>query len=218
MAFLFVVNRVRALFMIILGIIKRGLCCFRRRRRASADPVPLIAVGVVPNNDTADCGVGQDIQNWNSWDDSPVSIVTEQSPENSVEKQIELYRQRAVRHQSESEEQPQPDFFEDMTPHITRQQKVLVRDQEHEAVWQESVSSHLELSMDPVLYNSPDLETWEETPGWEDQAQEDWDPDTVLKEKRHLERQRRLAEQQQKRQRREQLKMSRPIALGAKLS
>ena len=69
-----------------------------------------------------------------------------------------------------------------------------------------------------IVLQSPDLETWEETPGWEDQAQEDWDPDTVLKEKRHLERQRRLAEQQQKRQKREQLKVSRPIALGEKLS
>lgn len=216
MAVLFVVNRLRALFMIVLGIIKRGLCCFRRRRRASADPVPLIAVGVVPNNDLVESGVGQDMQNWNLWDESPVSIVTEQSPENTVQQQIDLYRQHSVKHYSESDEQPQPDFFEDMAPRITKQPKVVIRDEENDtSVWRESVSSRLELSMDPVLYNSPDLETWEETPGWEDQAQEDWDPDTVLREKRHLERQRRLAEQRKKK---EQLKMSRPIALGAKLS
>jgi len=68
------------------------------------------------------------------------------------------------------------------------------------------------------MFQSPDLGTWEDTPGWEDQTQEDWDPDTILKEKRHLERQRRLLEQQQKRQEREQVKMARPVALGAKLS
>ena len=57
MAVLFIVNRLRALLLLILGIIKRGLCCFRRRRRGSVDPVPLLTVGVIPNNDTVENGV-----------------------------------------------------------------------------------------------------------------------------------------------------------------
>jgi len=50
MAISFIVNRLKALFLLVLGVVKRALCCFRRRRRASGDPVPLTAVGVVPNN------------------------------------------------------------------------------------------------------------------------------------------------------------------------
>lgn len=50
MAIAFMVNRLKALFLFLLGVVKRALCCFRRRRRASGDPIPLTAVGVVPNN------------------------------------------------------------------------------------------------------------------------------------------------------------------------
>jgi hypothetical protein len=52
------------------------------------------------------------MHNWNSWDDSPLSIVTEQSQEKTVQQQIELYRQQAAKRNSESDDQPQPDFFE----------------------------------------------------------------------------------------------------------
>lgn len=44
------------------------------------------------------------------WDESPVSVITDRS-QNAVQQQIDLYRQQATRHLSESEE-PQPDFFE----------------------------------------------------------------------------------------------------------
>jgi len=53
---------------------------------------------------------GSDLQNWNTWDDSPVSVITERS-QSTIQQQIDLYRQQATRHGSESEE-PQPDFFE----------------------------------------------------------------------------------------------------------
>ncbi|XP_069699763.1 receptor-binding cancer antigen expressed on SiSo cells [Periplaneta americana] len=218
MAIAFMVNRLKALFLLLLGVVKRALCCFRRRRRASGDPIPLTGVGIVPNNVTSsEDRSAPDLQSWNSWDENPVSVITDRS-QNAVQQQIEMYRQQAARHGSESEE-PQPDFFEDMTPRITKQTKFLVKDKEADTpVWNDNAASRLTLTVDPVTYTSPDLGTWEETPGWEDQAQEDWDPDTILKEKRRLERQRRLAEQQQKRQEREQLKMNRPVALGARLS
>lgn len=215
MAISFIVNRLKALFLLVLGVVKRALCCFRRRRRASGDPIPLTAVGVVPNNVSSI--EGSDLQSWNTWEDNPVSVVTERS-QSTIQQHIDLYRQQSTRHESESEE-PQPDFFEDMAPHITKQTKIILKPKDMETpAWNDPVSSHLTLAMDPVSFTSPDLGTWEDTPGWEDQAQEDWDPDTILKEKRRLERQRRLLEQQQKRQEREQVKVARPVALGAKLS
>ena len=53
---------------------------------------------------------GSDLQSWNSWDDSPVSVITERS-QSAIQQQIDFYRQQSTRHGSESDE-PQPDFFE----------------------------------------------------------------------------------------------------------
>lgn len=58
-----------------------------------------------------------------------------------------------------------------------------------------------------------ELGEWEENSGWEEQTNPDWDPQTVLREKRRQERERRVWEQQQKRQE----KVMRPL-LGAKIS
>lgn len=53
---------------------------------------------------------------------------------------------------------------------------------------------------------------WEEGAGWEEQTQNDFDTQNILREKRRQERERRLWEQQQ----RKQEKFMRP--LGAKIS
>lgn len=50
MAVAFIVKRLKALVLLLLGVVKRALCCFRRRRRQSGEPIPLTDVGVVPNN------------------------------------------------------------------------------------------------------------------------------------------------------------------------
>jgi hypothetical protein len=50
MAVTFLVKRLKALVLFFLGLVKRALCCFRRRRRQSGDPIQLTAVGVVPSN------------------------------------------------------------------------------------------------------------------------------------------------------------------------
>lgn len=215
MAVKFLLDRLRALFFMLLGFVKRALCCFRRRRRTSCDPIPLTAVGVVPNKDTdiLDERNVPDIQSWNSWDDSPSSVVTEK---NSVQEKIEMYRQKA--RQNSEEIEPQPDFFQDMTPRITKPPKILLKNESDNQSWNEGTLSRLTLSADSVSFPSADLEAWEDTPGWEDQTQEDWDPDTILREKRRQERLRRHADQQQKRMEREQIKLGRPVVLGARLS
>jgi len=53
---------------------------------------------------------GSDLQSWNTWEDNPVSVVTERS-QSTIQQQIDFYRQQSTRHASESEE-AQPDFFE----------------------------------------------------------------------------------------------------------
>lgn len=206
------INRLKALVLLFIGGIKRALCCFRRRRKVSFDSVPLTTIGVVPNyaGSISDERNPTDLQSWNSWDENPVSIITENKP-SSIQQHIELYRQKS-RHATDPEEtEPQPDLFEDMVPKITRQPKILLKVDSEPAKRNESLSSRLTLSEDTQLFASADLETWEDSQGWEDQTQEDWNADTILREKRQLEKQRRLAELQQKRQ-------LRTGGLGARIS
>lgn len=49
MALEFMINRLKALVVVLMGVFKRALCCLRRRQRSSFDSIPLSAVGVVPN-------------------------------------------------------------------------------------------------------------------------------------------------------------------------
>lgn len=49
MAVEFLVNRLKALVLLLFGVFRRAMCCLRRRRRSSCDSIPLSAVGVVPN-------------------------------------------------------------------------------------------------------------------------------------------------------------------------
>lgn len=44
-----ILNRLKSLVLVVLGLVKRSLCCFRRRRRVSFDAEPLTNIGVVSN-------------------------------------------------------------------------------------------------------------------------------------------------------------------------
>ncbi|XP_075232723.1 receptor-binding cancer antigen expressed on SiSo cells isoform X2 [Lycorma delicatula] len=202
-----VVNRLKALMLIILGLVKRSLCCFKRRRRLSCDSEPLTNVGVVSNYETKK--KYDELQSWNTWED-PVSVVTDHTP-NTVQHYIEMYRQQQVA--QKVEEEPQTDFFQDMTPQITRQKKILVKN-EFDKVSATEVSSRLTFTQDAVPLPDTELGCWEEREGtgsWEEAEQ--WNPEEMVREKRRLERERRLAEQAKKRTEREQLK-----TLGSRIS
>ncbi|GLV45490.1 uncharacterized protein CBL_05593 [Carabus blaptoides fortunei] len=151
------------------------------------------------------CSTGDDT--WNSWEE-PGSFKP-----NSVQEHIEMYRQQtmAARHPSvEGEEPVHQDFFQDMTPRITRQTKVFIDDNEGEQ--SRGVTSRLSLAPQPIVPEG-ELGVWEDTQGWEEQTQPDWDPQLVLREKRRQERERRIWEQQQRKE-----KVMRPLSLGAKIS
>lgn len=93
----------------------------------SCDSVPLTAVGVI--SDFPRQAVGE-LENWNNWEDNN----TNYKP-NSIQEHIEYYRQQAMaaRSISETEEEIKEDFFQDMTPRITRQTKVFVDSGETDA-------------------------------------------------------------------------------------
>ncbi|XP_049964024.1 receptor-binding cancer antigen expressed on SiSo cells [Schistocerca serialis cubense] len=195
--FQFVCNRIKTMLLMFLGIVKRALCCLRRRRRLSGDPVPLTAVGVVPNTNTVENDV-QEFQNWNSWPDGPDSVVAEKAQTNPIQQKIEMYRQK-VKQTENLEPEEEPDFFQDMTPRITKQPKIVLKT-ETESRWNDGVSPRLTLDADSIGFPTAELETWEEGSGWEDQSRGGWDTADALREKRRQERQQRALELQQKKQ------------------
>ncbi|XP_034191338.1 uncharacterized protein LOC117609295 isoform X1 [Osmia lignaria lignaria] len=206
MAVEFLVNRFKALIVILLGIFKRAMCCLRRRRRSSCDSIPLSVVGVVPNTSNNPT----ESEQWDQWEENPI-VVIPNKPVNAIQAKIDQYRQQASKPPEVTEEQQQ-NFFEDMTPKITAQTKILVKDKASEnALWN---SSRLAVANNPLP--SKELEEWEDNAvGWEEETVKEFgDPTKALREQKRREREQRLFEQQQKRTERN----SRPQPLGAKLN
>lgn len=194
-------NRLKALFVLLFGIFKRAMCCLRRRRRSSCDSVPLSTVGVVPNVLTN----STELEQWDKWEENPIVVIPDK-PVNTVQAKIEQYRQQVIK-PPESPTEEQLNFFEDMTPKITRQAKILIKDK-HADGSSRNIAKFT--AMDPVPTN--ELGEWEEnSAGWE--VDDFNDPTKVLREQRRREREQRLMEQQQKRLER----TAKPQPLGAKL-
>ncbi|XP_071577553.1 receptor-binding cancer antigen expressed on SiSo cells [Temnothorax nylanderi] len=199
MAVEFLMNRLKALLVLLFGIFKRAMCCLRRRRRSSCDSVPLSTVGVVPNVLTS----STEMEQWDKWEENPVVVIPDK-PVNTVQAKIEQYRQQVIK-PPDSPTEEQLNFFEDMTPRITRQTKILIKDKHADG----SCNVAQFTAMDPVPTN--ELEEWEEnTAGWE--VDDFSDATKVLREQRRREREQRLIEQQQRR-----LERTKPQPLGAKL-
>ncbi|XP_024893825.1 receptor-binding cancer antigen expressed on SiSo cells [Temnothorax curvispinosus] len=199
MAVEFLMNRLKALLVLLFGIFKRAMCCLRRRRRSSCDSVPLSTVGVVPNVLTS----STEMEQWDRWEENPVVVIPDK-PVNTVQAKIEQYRQQVIK-PPDSPTEEQLNFFEDMTPRITRQTKILIKDKHADG----SCNVAQFTAMDPVPTN--ELEEWEEnTAGWE--VDDFSDATKVLREQRRREREQRLIEQQQRR-----LERTKPQPLGAKL-
>ncbi|OAD53819.1 hypothetical protein WN48_08791 [Eufriesea mexicana] len=204
MAVEFLVNRLKTLIVLLLGVFRRAMCCLRRRRRSSCDSIPLSAVGVVPNtlNNTS---TQPELEHWDQWEENPVVVISDK-PVNTIQTKIEEYRQQAFK--PESTEEQQLNFFENMTPKITMQTKILVKDKVSENTsWNSS-------KFDPMPSN--ELGEWEDDAvGWEEETTKEFgDLTKTLREQKQKEREQRLFEQQQKRVERN----SRPQPLGAKLS
>ncbi|XP_070514802.1 receptor-binding cancer antigen expressed on SiSo cells isoform X1 [Cardiocondyla obscurior] len=218
MAMEFLINRLKALLVLLFGLFKRAMCCLRRRRRSSCDSVPLSAIGVIPNVLTSstfyrhlsinEYALFKEIEHWDKWEENPVVVIPDK-PINTVQAKIDQYRQQVMKPPDTLTEE-QLNFFEDMTPKITRQTKILIKDKHADSLSRNIAKF---TAMDPVPTN--ELEEWEEnTAGWEKDAMNDFNDTTkAVREQRRREREQRLIEQQQKRLER----TIKPQPLGAKL-
>lgn len=119
-------KKITSFLLFIINLIKRALCCFRRRRRLS-EFTPLTHVGVVANDEVAT----SELENWNDWNDHTNS---KSPPPNTIQEHINYYRQQAIasRQVQSKELEVQENFFEDMTPTITKQTKVLINKNKEE--------------------------------------------------------------------------------------
>lgn len=150
-----------------------------------------------------------ELEQWDKWEENPVVVIPDK-PVNMVQAKIEQYRQQVTK-PSETLTEEQLNFFEDMTPKITRQTKILIKDKHMDGLSRNTTKF---IAMDLVPTN--ELGEWEEdTGGWEEDTIEEFgDPTKALREQKRREREHRLMEQQQKRLER----CARPQSLGAKLS
>uniref|UniRef100_A0A182UBV6 Estrogen receptor binding site associated antigen 9 n=1 Tax=Anopheles melas TaxID=34690 RepID=A0A182UBV6_9DIPT len=152
-----VMNRIRQLLLAIVGVLKRAMCCFARRRKLSAsecEVLSAVSVDRYPAGGRTTAG-GKNVpeKDWNSWDDSP----------RTVEEHIERYRETLAQPPSPTEPQPEVDYFQDMAPQISSQPKVCIATETEPTDF-----SRLVAKIDIPVVN--ELEDWNEgeRSGWDD--------------------------------------------------
>ncbi|KAJ8914282.1 hypothetical protein NQ315_011016 [Exocentrus adspersus] len=200
MIVVFISNKIKTFIFMFVNIFRKALCCLRRRRRSSCESVPLTHV-ISNTEDTK-----ENFQNWEEWGDAG-----NERKQKTVQDHIELYRKQAsMKHNNmnESETEEQLKFFEDMTPNITKQTKLLINTDHTDSSKRSNRLNFVEdaISVVPTM----ELREWDEDSGWEGDVTAS-DVQKVLREKKRQERERKVWEQHQKR-------LEKTRSLGTKLS
>ncbi|KRT80624.1 hypothetical protein AMK59_5711 [Oryctes borbonicus] len=180
-----IINKMRSFLLFFITLFRRALCCFRRRRRVSYVE-PLTGIGIIASNQNEG-----EADNWNSWGNDSFG---NRKP-STVQEHIQLYRQQKAQIQTQEDDpEQQADFFEDMTPRITTQRKLFISSNNERNA---AASNDLSLVPEMILVGN-ELGEWDESSGWDGEKLE-CDAMEVLKEKKRIDRERKLLEQQQRR-------------------
>lgn len=185
-----VANKLKSIFLGILNLIGRILCCVKKRRRSSDSGIPVSTVSGGQGCDSLLNSVAE-ASHWgeDDWDNMEVVIdkgdPTRGEEQRSTSEHISAYRhhQAAARQKSE-EVLEEPDLFSDMVPTIKKQKKVFIG----QAPRQEQGSRLKAVEQDPLVGLGAELGSWEEAGnpgGWE---AEDGDMGEVLRETRRSRR------------------------------
>ncbi|ALC48708.1 CG32536, partial [Drosophila busckii] len=159
-----VLQQIKLLLLGIITLCRRALCCFSRRRKLShsaGDQLQAVTIGGDFATTTARAAAtanGRE-RDWNSWDDSP----------RTVEEHIEQYRQRMAQPATPPKEEPEPDFFSELTPVIKPQPKYYLNDATGATAAPTDFTRLQATDMVPISAN-PDLEDWvdDNAGGWEE--------------------------------------------------
>lgn len=201
-----ILNKVKLLFLCIINAVRKSFCCFQRRRVNE----PVVLTDVVS---TCSYAREKDDTNWSmDWD------MDGKKKPNTVQEHIEYYRETKQKagnpHEAEESTENDLNFFQDMTPKIIPQKKVVLQSKTRTS--SNEISSRLKVSDQtfmPVI--KAELTEWDDSDlmtAWEEAA--DCDTGRAIREKRQADREKRLAEQMRKKQEREICKTSRqPLAI-----
>ncbi|KAL7744095.1 hypothetical protein ACLKA6_009081 [Drosophila palustris] len=164
-----VLQQIKMLLLGIITLCRRALCCFSRRRKLSHangnDQLQAVMIGSDFPTSTNAAGGSMAAGNskerdWNSWDDSP----------RTVEEHIEQYRQRMAQPPTPPKEEPEPDFFSELTPVIKPQLTYYLDNATSTSSAAPTDFSRLKADdMVPISANA-DLEDWvdDNAGGWEE--------------------------------------------------
>ncbi|XP_023294283.2 uncharacterized protein LOC111677405 [Lucilia cuprina] len=152
-----VFQQIKVLILSIVGLLRRALCCFSRKRKPSySEPMTNV---VVQSNLSSSPRITKSMateRDWNSWDDSP----------RTVEEHIEQYRQQIAKPPTPQTEEQEPDFFKELTPVIKPQLKYYLGDDTQT----NTNFSRLEAKTDVPITLNAELEDWddENSGDWEE--------------------------------------------------
>uniref|UniRef100_A0A0B7A690 Receptor-binding cancer antigen expressed on SiSo cells n=1 Tax=Arion vulgaris TaxID=1028688 RepID=A0A0B7A690_9EUPU len=122
-----------------------------------------------------------------------------------------------------TENEPDVNYFEDMTPQVRRQPKILIRKKDATLTTSSSQSFTNRLAvMSDVPFTNSELEAWQdEANAWDtEEASEDltWQAEETIKENKRKERMERHVEQQKKKQKKDEMRGVKIGSLATRLS
>lgn len=114
MLFAWLLFKLKSFFLLFSNVFRRALCCVRKRRNSFSETEQL--THVVSSG-------SEEPPTWSDWGNDQFR---DNNPK-TVHDYIEQYREQAVKARTgEVSDEDREDYFEDMTPQIRRQTKVLI--------------------------------------------------------------------------------------------
>ncbi|KAK3086998.1 hypothetical protein FSP39_000166 [Pinctada imbricata] len=204
-----IIKKIFGVIFLVLSPLKR-LCC-RRKRRNSDTILPLTNNYSIPSDfkDSPTPSFQGELQSWDSWDGE------EKTNHHGNSQTGPHSMQRSRSKQDSVSEEPEIDFFSDMTPQIKRQRKLYIGNNEDR---HSNSSNKFAVYTDIPLNQGSELETWEEGENaWEGESMEDlsWEAEAAIKQSRKHEQQRRLQEHQRRKLEKENLRSKKEGQLSA---
>ena len=169
---LYLVNKLKAVTLGLLGLLSKIICCFKRRRRNSDQDIP---VNIHQSSSSRFINDVAAATNWDDddWDSCEIVIDKQNSEPRTTSDHIAAYRQQlvtTVRQNSvpEASDEPDIDLFEGMAPDITKQRKVFIG---QDSPGRDVGSRLTVINTDPITSLGAELENWEDNTntGWDDQ-------------------------------------------------
>ncbi|KAK0055817.1 receptor-binding cancer antigen expressed on SiSo cells [Biomphalaria pfeifferi] len=206
------VSSIFGVFLAILRPLRRLVCS---RQKVSED-LELISIGsgssatqYSNNQDQNEC------VSWDVWEDQVKSYTNSENANGhtrELQSRISSHMTNSpyYRKYSESETEPEINFFEDMTPQVTKQPKILVvKKNSEETMHFSGLSNRFSALSDLPIVNS-ELEAWEdETNAWDtEEISEDLtgQAQETIRETKRLERLERQVEQQKRKQKKDEMR------------